>query len=1312
MSIDRVDPTLARRRTLRCRRRSNLYLGRTTRLGQTSGEGYIYLTRQPQLLEHNHPSPGVSRSPTVSTTLCQNEASFTEFFDQFFPFESSLSHFQYSASPATTSISVTDTSSTVTDFFKITDEEIAASLIEQLIMPLVSRLHPELLARIFFFSATVEEPTPWTPVLGWIRVTHVCSHWRWAALDHSALWANSHEMIRRAKLVPLLIRPYEILTGADSKIAMDILHSHLAHTAETLAASAPFLEVVAICSLDRHVYLPVDLFTHHAPRLRSALLKGCSVPWSSPLLRNLSCLEIANLLPWLYNADATPHLPSHEEFFDLLANMRQLESLSIDQIFPRYLPGATVSSRMRHPVIKLPHLLYLKLVGQWSNCAPVLGSIEVPATSTIHLSCWNFDHDSFSSVLPPIFQRHSGKTGEASSMRILCIHVNDEITTDILIWGSNLGGPETLNTILRALHIQELSILSFGLRSWDFERWLVTFKLLESAQRLESVACENDACSLFSSTLAHTSVSESEPVSAYDQVVTFPQLRFVKLWGDFLEVGPVPPTRHQGLSIGRVVSADQLVETLERREALGVPLERLEIHIHAYRADPEDLDQLSAAAPVDVIEVLDDSCPDHHRLMGVPVTGKIMGCKDVVLERDVWQRVLSDIPRNQTRHVLIETSMVKIISTLSALVLNISKLQHRRAVSDSRQRLGISHLEEANVFVSRIYSLLSGPVSRDTELQPLPQGEAALHQLCASKKRPCPSGSLKDGRACMSPVHVTVQEGNAAMSTTAAPPNQEQRWLDLHGDRDPAALDPSRRWSSPVVPDREPRRAGHKASSASSPRPWTCWRVGPLAQAAARLDTAIQHVKRVTGHKIDTSKPASPEMNGHKQCIALCIKMIDERGSNWHWMDEAIGNGYTFVSNLGMDKGNTGLQSLEEGCLGPFGTLGKSPLIIKLYDIRTRAVSKMAVHILRSHLCHVAELRLFSNKALLDPIMEALTTLTLSLEEAEIWSIACFRGSIILSPSPGLRNLSHLDIALRPSSLYSYVDMTPYLPSHGGFFDLLANMCRLESLSINEYFPQHLPGATAASQMRHSVIKLPRLSNLELVGQWSDFAPFLELIEVPATSTIISTMCFSRSLRDSGKTGDALPMRTLLIGANNDDSDDASLDIWGWTTSDAETLKAILQALHIQELSKLCVESRTRLAEDHCTLTELVESAQHLEHIACEDDACSILSSMLAHPSMRESGPVNAHDQAFSRVRFVELWIDSLGDDAVLRHKEPVAGRPMVSVDMLVEFIERREALGVPLERLAVHMSSDIDPKYLDQIRAAAQNTVIEVLDQ
>ena len=83
-------------------------------------------------------------------------------------------------------------------------------------------------------------------------------------------------------------------------------------------------------------------------------------------------------------------------------------------------------------------------------------------------------------------------------------------------------------------------------------------------------------------------------------MIPFPHLRFVELSGDFLKVGAGP--RHRGPT-SQVISVDKLEKILERREALGVPLQRLEIHL-----DPDDthrkyLDQLRGAAQNTVIQV-------------------------------------------------------------------------------------------------------------------------------------------------------------------------------------------------------------------------------------------------------------------------------------------------------------------------------------------------------------------------------------------------------------------------------------------------------------------------------------------------------------------------------------------------------------------------------------------------------------------------------------------------------------------------------------------------------------------------------------
>ncbi|ETW84688.1 hypothetical protein HETIRDRAFT_473409 [Heterobasidion irregulare TC 32-1] len=489
----------------------------------------------------------------------------------------------------------------------------------------VSRLPPELLARIFSFSAAIDPPS--SSALGWITVTHVCSHWRQVALDHSTLWANvsleigsrwSDEMIQRAKLAPLIITPPRFFTQAVSEIAVRILHSHLGRTTElrltsrkvflppmeTFTASAPLLEEVCISSIHEYVRLPNDLFGHNAPRLRSACFRGCIIPWSSPLLRNLTHLDIA-LSSQGSNMDTAPNLPSHEEFFDLLANMCRLESLSIEEYFPRSLPEATASSRMRYPVIKLPHLSVLGLTGQWSDCAPVLRSIEVPATSRISLDCLDLDSNIFDSVLLPIVERHSGKTGEALPMRTLRIGIVSGLGYSFQIYlrySNVVASLETLHAILQALHIQELSLLVLGFWTRAPKDFLAIFEPLKSAQRLEHIMYEDDACSLFPSTLAHTSVSESGPDNAHDQAIPFPRLRFIELWTNALGDGSA--LRYNGAA-GRVGPVDKLVETLERREALGVPLERLEIHIDPSRTDPGYLDQLKAATQNTVIEVLD-----------------------------------------------------------------------------------------------------------------------------------------------------------------------------------------------------------------------------------------------------------------------------------------------------------------------------------------------------------------------------------------------------------------------------------------------------------------------------------------------------------------------------------------------------------------------------------------------------------------------------------------------------------------------------------------------------------------------------------
>ncbi|KAI0277169.1 hypothetical protein BGY98DRAFT_901925, partial [Russula aff. rugulosa BPL654] len=77
----------------------------------------------------------------------------------------------------------------------------------------ISGLPPEILARVFHVLVHEEPPFSRRRNLGWIRVTHVCRHWRQVALDDSSLWARISgtqantkwisEMLARAKNAPL-----------------------------------------------------------------------------------------------------------------------------------------------------------------------------------------------------------------------------------------------------------------------------------------------------------------------------------------------------------------------------------------------------------------------------------------------------------------------------------------------------------------------------------------------------------------------------------------------------------------------------------------------------------------------------------------------------------------------------------------------------------------------------------------------------------------------------------------------------------------------------------------------------------------------------------------------------------------------------------------------------------------------------------------------------------------------------------------------------------------------------------------------------
>src|SRR6266852_6232427 len=136
------------------------------------------------------------------------------------------------------------------------------------------RLLPEILAEIFTFHA---EANPTNPDkngavipegmtlaqfrLGWVTITHVCSLWRFVAMDYCTLWAHHRfnlglewatEMLRRAGGVPLKLTfskqviPYPPSYDNVANVIPQLLHRVSTLTIEEKACTSAVLDTLTL----------------------------------------------------------------------------------------------------------------------------------------------------------------------------------------------------------------------------------------------------------------------------------------------------------------------------------------------------------------------------------------------------------------------------------------------------------------------------------------------------------------------------------------------------------------------------------------------------------------------------------------------------------------------------------------------------------------------------------------------------------------------------------------------------------------------------------------------------------------------------------------------------------------------------------------------------------------------------------------------------------------------------------------------------------------------------------------------------------
>jgi F-box-like len=324
----------------------------------------------------------------------------------------------------------------------------------------ISVLPPEILARVFHLLVLEEPPFTGRQNLGWIRVTHVCRHWRQVALDDSSLWAKIwgiptntkwiSEMLARAKNAPLDVE-FNAITRP-SREALLMIPPHLSHTRHLrfhnlstrhhdsvrgiYSCEAPALEHF---ELTFTAYSPIifqDLggnmpFKGYSPRLRTFSLTQVVIPWSLVPRGQLTQLKIV-----CHDEDAGP--PGDlNQFIDLLVNCPSLEILALESCLPSQL---TEFSHGR--TIHLLYLSSLRLCGSTSRITSMLKMLKPPSSTRLHLNCISktAHNDSDCLLLPVIsaqFQRPA-----SIEFKSLTINIRRLMTSSLNITASTF--PPTL----------------------------------------------------------------------------------------------------------------------------------------------------------------------------------------------------------------------------------------------------------------------------------------------------------------------------------------------------------------------------------------------------------------------------------------------------------------------------------------------------------------------------------------------------------------------------------------------------------------------------------------------------------------------------------------------------------------------------------------------------------------------------------------------------------------------------------------------------------------------------------------------------
>lgn len=198
-----------------------------------------------------------------------------------------------------------------------------------------------------------------------------------------ALRCDTHQL--RALIVDFLNRPAPALRALNLSLF------------DTASERSP--------SLNRPYLIPSELFALTTPALRSITLHNCLLPWTSPILRGLTHLEI------VLSVFAVPDVlrPSIDQLLVVLNNNPNLHTLILSCL-PCHITSSHEQDLSPKALVSLPQLTRIELSGKATVCAALLERLSISRMTKI---CLRTSSDNTGEEYLEAFSRIIASTGYA-----------------------------------------------------------------------------------------------------------------------------------------------------------------------------------------------------------------------------------------------------------------------------------------------------------------------------------------------------------------------------------------------------------------------------------------------------------------------------------------------------------------------------------------------------------------------------------------------------------------------------------------------------------------------------------------------------------------------------------------------------------------------------------------------------------------------------------------------------------------------------------------------------------------------------------